>query len=87
MEPFEAIDALARRARMETPPQTDVDVASIPRWAGARPQWQLAPLAWSAAVCALAACVILSLALWSSSQSTSVDSITPLFSAAQVQMP
>ncbi|MGA2439649.1 MAG: hypothetical protein ABSH08_01705 [Tepidisphaeraceae bacterium] len=86
MEPLEAVDALARRARAETPPQTNVDIGTILRSARAEPQWRLTPLAWSAAVSALAACAILSLALHSNN-STTVDSITPLFNAAEVQMP
>jgi hypothetical protein len=87
MEPLEAVEALARRARAETPPETNVDIGAILRAAGAEPQWRLTLLAWSAAVSALAACAILSLALRSTAKSTTVDSITPLFNAAQVQMP
>jgi hypothetical protein len=87
MEPLEAIDALARRARTEKPPATDVNIGAVLRAARAEPPWRLTPLAWSAAVSALAACVILTLALRSTTQSNTVDSITPLFNAAQVQMP
>jgi hypothetical protein len=87
MEPLEAIEALARRARGEAPPGTNVNIGAIVRAARAEPQWRLTPLAWSAAVSALAACAILCLALRSSGKSTTVDSITPLFNAAQVQMP
>ena len=86
MEPLEAVDALARRARAETPPQTNVDIGAVLRSTRAEPPWRLTPLAWSAAVSALAACAILTLALHSN-KSTTVDSITPLFNAAQVQMP
>ncbi|MGD0138412.1 MAG: hypothetical protein ABSD28_06005 [Tepidisphaeraceae bacterium] len=87
MEPLEAVEALAHRARAETPPRTNVDIGAIVRAARAEPQWRLTPLAWSAAVSALAACAILSLALRSTGKSTTADSITPLFNAAQVQMP
>jgi len=86
MEPLEAVEALARRARAETPPGTNVNIGAVLRTARAEPQWRLTPLAWSAAVSALAACAILSLALHSN-KSTTTDPIAPLFNAAEVQMP
>jgi hypothetical protein len=88
MEPLEAIDALARVARSEAAPQTNVPIAAVIRTAQARTatQWRLAPLAWSAGISALAASVILVIALRQNTTS-SVDPISPLFNAAQVQMP
>ena len=47
---------------------------------------RLAPFAWSAAVSAMAACVVLAIALHGN-KSTKTDSIEPLFQAAEVQMP
>ena len=89
MEPFEAIDKLARAARDEVAPETDINVGRLIRSIQPQPTLRLAPLAWSAAFSALAAVVMLTFALHSSnsSSSTSVDSITPLFNAAQVQLP
>ena len=86
MEPLESIDALARIARQETPPQTNVQIAPLLRALRTEQQWRLAPLAWSAALSAVAASVILVIALHQT-QTTTVDPISPLFNAAQVQMP
>jgi hypothetical protein len=86
MEPLDAINALARIARTETPPDTNVRIAPLLRACRAEEQWRLTPLAWSAALSAIAACVILVLAIHRT-EITTVDSISPLFSAAQVQMP
>ena len=92
MEPLEAIERLARAAREEIVPETDVDIRRVLRAARPEPRLRpesirLAPLAWSAAFSAVAAVVMLSFALHTSSPTTSVDSISPLFNAAQVQMP
>jgi hypothetical protein len=90
MEPIEAIESLARAAREEMTPETDVDVRRLIREVRPAPRLKLAPLAWSAGISAMAACVMLTLALHTSNStgnSTGVDSITPLFNAAQVQMP
>lgn len=86
MEPLDAVDALARRARMESPPETDIGFAPLLRACRAEEQWGLTPLAWSAALSAIAACVIMVLAIHQS-QTNSVDSITPLFNAVQVRLP
>jgi len=86
MEPLDGVEALARIARTESAPITNVRIAPLLRAARAEQQWRLAPLAWSAALSAAAASVILFFALHQS-QSTSVDSISPLFNTAQVQMP
>ena len=86
MEPLDDVETLARRARMETPPDTDIRIAPLLRACRAEQQWRLTPLAWSAALSAVAACVILVLAIHQG-QTASVDSISPLFNAAQVQMP
>ena len=88
MEPLEAIDRLARAAREEVVPETDIDVRRVLRAVRPEPSLRIAPLAWSAAISAVAAVVMLSFALHTSSSTTSnVDSISPLFNAAQVQMP
>jgi hypothetical protein len=89
MEPIEAIEKLARAARDEAVPETDINVHRLIRSIQPQPTLRLAPLAWSAAVSALAAVVMLTFALHTSgsSSSSSVDSITPLFNAAQVQLP
>lgn len=84
MDPLDAVAAIARVARTEVAPQTNVRIGPLLR--ASRAEWRLAPLAWSAAVSAVAAGVILTLALHQN-QSVSVDSISPLFNAAQVQMP
>jgi len=86
MEPLDGVEALARIARLEVAPTTNVRVGPLLRTFRAEQQWRLAPLAWSAGLSAAAACVILVLAL-RQTQSTSVDSISPLFNATQVQMP
>jgi hypothetical protein len=86
MEPLEAVESLARIARMERTPVTNVNIGAVLRAARAEPALRLAPLAWSAAVSALAAGIILSVAIHAR-QTSSVDSISPLFNATQVQMP
>jgi hypothetical protein len=86
MEPLEAIESLARLARAEPAPQTNVNFASVVHAAQAKPTLRLKPLAWSAAISALAAGIILSFALHVP-QTTATDSISPLFNATQVQMP
>jgi hypothetical protein len=87
MEPLDGVDALARIARMEVVPTTNVRVGPLLRASRAEQQWRLAPFAWSAALSAAAACIILVLALRQTQSTTSVDSISPLFNATQVQMP
>ena len=87
MDPLEAIESLARLARSEQPPRTNVDIAAVLRAAGAEPPLRLAPLAWSAAVSAIAAGIILSFAIHTQRTTSSVDSISPLFNATEVQMP
>ena len=88
MDPLEKIEAIARIARTEVTPETNVRIMPLLRAARAKPRWQLAPLAWSAAISAVAACVILTVALHQDqSTSSSVDSISPLFTATQVQLP
>lgn len=84
MDPLEAVEALARRARAEAPPQTNVRMAAVLS-AGRREQ-RLMPLAWSAGLSAIAACIVLALALHSN-KSTRTDPIEPLFQAAEVQLP
>jgi hypothetical protein len=85
MDPLDTVEAIARVARTEVAPQTNVRIAPLLR--AGRAEWRLAPLAWSAVISAVAACVILTLALHQNQSNTSVDSISPLFNAAQVQMP
>ncbi len=95
MNPLESVENLARIARRETPPETNVKFASLLRNLRPEPQMRLGPTrlwAWSAAVSALAASIVLAVAIHGSSSTgstnpNSVDSITPLFNAAQVQMP
>jgi hypothetical protein len=88
MEPIDAIEKLARAGREEAVPETDINVRRLIRAIRPEPTLRLAPLAWSAALSAVAAVVMLSFALHSSgSSSSSVDSISPLFNAAQVQLP
>jgi hypothetical protein len=90
MEPLEAIENLARIAREEDAPLTDINVRRLLRSVRPEPTLKIAPLAWSAAISAIAAGVMLTFALHTSSATTttnSVDSISPLFNAAQVQMP
>jgi hypothetical protein len=87
MEPLDAVESLAHLARNEAPPQTNINIASVLRTAHAQPQWRLGPLAWSAAVSAIAAAITLSFALHVQQTSSTTDSISPLFNATQVQMP
>ncbi len=84
MDTLEMIDALARRARAEVAPETNVKIAAV--LAAGRREQRLGPLAWSAGLSAIAACVVLAIALHDN-QSTKTDSIEPLFQAAEVQMP
>ena len=87
MDPLEAIEALARVARMETAPMTNTRVAASLR-AQRGDAMRLAPLAWTAAASALAASIVMALALHANSNSSAkTDSIAPLFDSAQVQMP
>lgn len=86
MDPIEPLDSLARLAREEAPPETNLDVARILRESRARSWPSVAPMAWSAAISAIAACILLAIALHSNSSSTT-DSISPLFSATEAQMP
>ncbi len=88
MDPLDAIESLARLARCEEPPGTNINVAAVLRAAAnAEPPLRLAPLAWSAAVSALAAGIILSFAIHTRQTTSSIDSISPLFNATQVQLP
>jgi hypothetical protein len=87
MDPLDAIESLARLARTEQPPPTNVNIAAVLRSADAEPPLRLAPFAWSAAVSALAAGIILSFAIHTRQTTSRVDSITPLFNAIEVQMP
>ena len=57
MDALEAVEALARRARAETPPQTNVRMATV--LSAHRPEQRLVPLAWSAGLSAGAACVVM----------------------------
>lgn len=84
MDALEMVDALARRARAEIAPQTNVRFAAV--LAAGRREERLAPLAWSAGLSAIAACIVLSIALHAN-KSAKTDSIEPLFQAAEVQMP
>lgn len=93
MEPLDAVDSLARRARGERAPATHIDVERLLSQArreqvGGMP---LFPLAWSAAGASVAAAIVLFLAIGSSSVSTasasSTDSVSQLFAPAQVDMP
>jgi hypothetical protein len=84
MDPLEMVDALAGRARAEVTPKTNVSIAAV--LAAGRREERLAPLAWSAGISAIAACIVLAIALHTN-KSTKTDSIEPLFQAAEVQMP
>jgi hypothetical protein len=84
MDPLEAVEALASRARTEASPRTDVRMSAVLSAAQQRPR--LAPLAWSAGLSALAACVAITAALHVN-QTVKVDPIRPLFQAAEVQLP
>jgi hypothetical protein len=90
MDPLEIVDALARRARAEVAPETNVRIAAV--LAAARRDQRLAregllaPFAWSAALSAMAACVAIAIAVHGN-RSIKTDSIEPLFQAAEVQMP
>ncbi len=84
MDPLEIVDALAGRARAEVAPKTNVSIAAV--LAAGRREERLAPLAWSAGISAIAACIVLAIALHTN-KSTKTDSIEPLFQAAEVQMP
>jgi hypothetical protein len=86
MEPIEALDSLARRARAEAAPETNLDVARILREIRGSAPVSIAPMAWSAAVSAIAASILLAIALHGGS-SSSTDPIAPLFNATQAQMP
>lgn len=89
MDPLDALDALARRARRETPPRFDTDAAALVRGCKrATVPIPLSPLAWSAAAAIAAATAVLTLAMQSGGAAASrVDSITPLFSPVQVELP
>jgi hypothetical protein len=87
MEPLDGLEILARAARRETAPITRVPIASIVRAARGQRPLRLAPLAWSAGLSALAASVVVVFALHQNTSSSSVDSISPLFNTAQVQLP
>jgi len=84
MEALEMVNALARRARAEVAPETNVRFAAV--LAVSRREERLLPLAWSAGLSAMAACIVLAIALHGN-KSTETDSIEPLFQAAEVQMP
>jgi hypothetical protein len=84
METLDAIDQLARRARMENPPIVDVNVHALLRACGRQRAPTLA-LAWPAAVAALAACVVLAVMHFKAPASS--DSVAQLFGPVQVQMP
>ncbi|MGD0462402.1 MAG: hypothetical protein ABSB74_07925 [Tepidisphaeraceae bacterium] len=84
MDALEMVDALARRARAEVAPETNVRIAAV--LAAGRRDQRLLPLAWSAGLSAIAACVVLAIALHAN-KSARTDSIEPLFQAAEVQMP
>jgi hypothetical protein len=84
MDPLEMVDALAGRARAEVVPKTNVSIAAV--LAAGRREERLAPLAWSAGISAIAACIVLAIALHTN-KSAKTDSIEPLFQAAEVQMP
>jgi hypothetical protein len=88
MQTLDRIEALAARARRETPPATDVRVnhllAACQR---ETPAFHLP--AWPAIVSAAAACILLLVTLRGQNQAStaSSDSVTPLFAPVQVQMP
>ena len=93
MDPLDAVESLARRARGERPPETNADVAGLLRVArreqvGALP---LFPLAWSAVGAALAASIVLTISLRTgvaqSTPTASTDSVAQLFAPTQVDMP
>jgi hypothetical protein len=52
-----------------------------------RSAWRIAPLAWSAVVSAAAAVIVLTMAMHQYKSTSSVDSITPMFNATEVQLP
>jgi hypothetical protein len=90
MDPLETVDALARRARAEVAPDTNIRIAAVLTAAQRKRRLAregfLAPFAWSAGLSTIAACVVLAIALHTN-KSTKTDSIEPLFQAAEVQLP
>jgi len=85
MKTLELIDALARQARREMPPALLVDLGPG-CYQLSRPA-SLAPLAWSAGVALLAACLAVMMAVQSTPPQASVDAVAGLFTPTQVEMP
>jgi hypothetical protein len=89
MESLEAIENLARRARGETPPLTNVRIDTIIRAVRAQRQ-PVFSLAWPALVSAIAACAMLALsyrATATTTTTTASDPVAALFSSVNVEMP
>ena len=84
MEPLDAIESLARRARLEAAPATDVDAARLIRAVRVEPM-RLVPLAWTAAAAAIAASVVLAMAL--RANVATADPVSSLFTPTQLEMP
>ncbi len=85
MEALDAIESLARTARQELPPATHVQINTTALQALQRQQNSLSPLAWSAGVSLIAACIVIFMSLHTTS--TTTDSVTALFAPAQMEMP
>jgi hypothetical protein len=82
------LESLARRARAETPPVMQLRVAAVISQCAAPPaplRW--GPLIWPAALAAGIALVVLSLTLTQQTTSAATDSLTPLFTPMQVELP
>jgi hypothetical protein len=88
MDPLDALDGLARRARNEAIPSTDINVAGLIDECLPEPR-RFMPLAFSATLAAVAACLVLLCALrvHSASASTTTDSVSPMFAPTQVELP
>jgi hypothetical protein len=89
MESLERIDNLARRARAETPPLTDVPVEATVRGLRGAPQAAFS-LAWPAVVSAIAACAMLAMshrAAATTATTTAADPVAAMFNSVQVEMP
>ena len=91
MDAMEAVERLARRAAGEAAPAVRIDMAAVVAEARRQRSFML-PLRWSAAVSAVAACLVMAAALlWSTTTASGApaktDSMDALFAPLQVEMP
>ena len=85
MKALDAIESLASLARQELPPATHVRINTSALQIYQRQQNSLSPLAWSAGISLIAACIVIFMSLHTASASN--DSVTSLFAPAQVELP